>query len=155
MECQMAVPDYQTYMLPVLQALADSERLRPLDIAQRTADAFNLSAEDRAQLLPSGRAPVFRSRVTWALAYLKQARLVQTLARGVYQLTDRGHEVVKRGLPRIDNHVLEEFEEFRAFLERSRGVGGEPRSIRLPLRSMRAPLLKRPWKTPIRHCGRN
>jgi restriction system protein len=51
---------------------------------------------------------------------MKHAGLVATTKRGIYQITERGWAVLARGLERIDNEVLSEFDEFRAFLERSR-----------------------------------
>jgi restriction system protein len=115
----MTVPDYQTFMLFVLACLAGSDSLRPIQIAAYAADALNVSEADRTALLPSGRITVLRSRVGWALSYLKQAGLVETATRGVYTVTQRGRDVLSRGLHRIDNDVLSEFEEFRAFRERS------------------------------------
>ncbi len=83
------------------------------------ADALALSAEDRILMLPSGKSPVYRSRAGWALTYLKQAGLANTPARGVYEITERGREVLARSPSKIDNSLLSEFVEFREFRERS------------------------------------
>ena len=50
----MAIPDYQTLMLPVLRLAASGEQ-RVAEVADRVADEFGLSAEERETLLPSGR----------------------------------------------------------------------------------------------------
>jgi restriction system protein len=48
----MAILDYQTLMLPVLR-LAAKEEQRVGDVADRVADEFGLSAEERETLLPA------------------------------------------------------------------------------------------------------
>ncbi|HET8700025.1 MAG TPA: restriction endonuclease [Gammaproteobacteria bacterium] len=115
----MAIPDYQTFMLPALSALADADTRSRNDVATRAADALGVSAEERELVLPSGKTNVFRSRAGWALTYMKHAGLVATTRRGIYQITDRGRSVLARRLPRIDNEVLREFPEFLDFLNRS------------------------------------
>jgi restriction system protein len=115
----MAVPEYQTFMLPILQILADGASHRRPDIRERAADLLILGPEDRTALLPSGKGTALRSRVGWALTYLKQAGLVEIASRGVYRITQRGKGVLGKGLPRIDGTVLQQFEEFRAFRARS------------------------------------
>jgi restriction system protein len=130
----MAVPDYQTFMLPALQTLARADTLPAIEVAVGAADLLGVSAEERGLLLSSGKYPVFRSRAGWALTYMKHAGLVRTIKRGTYQITDRGREVLARRLQRIDNDVLDEFEEFRAFIERARasrktGSASEPDAL--------------------------
>jgi restriction system protein len=119
----MAVPDYQTFMLPALRALANVDTLTAAEIAARAADALNVHPVEREQLLPSGKIPIFRSRAGWALTYMKQAGLVATRKRGIYHITDRGRAVLERGLERIDNDILSEFEEFQAYQQRTRVEG--------------------------------
>jgi restriction system protein len=116
----MAIPSYQTFMLPALRVLAETDTLHLKEVATRAADALGVPAEERELLLPSGTQAIFRNRAGWALSYMKYAGLVTTTKRGVYQITDRGREVLRRGLPRVDNTVLQEFEEFRTFMERYR-----------------------------------
>jgi restriction system protein len=82
----MTVPDYQTLMLPVLQAAGDGNEHTITDMVQILADSFNLTAEDRSELLPSGRQFRFDNRVHWARSYLKQAGLLQSTGRGNFVL---------------------------------------------------------------------
>lgn len=58
----MAVPDYQSLMLPVLRLAATGIRRVP-EVADAIADEFGLSAEDRAALLPRGRQRL----LAWAI----------------------------------------------------------------------------------------
>ena len=52
----MPIPDYQTLMLPVLQVGQDGNEHTISEVIEILADSFHLSAEDRSELLPSGRA---------------------------------------------------------------------------------------------------
>ena len=115
----MAVPDYQTLMTPTLDALADGEPKSTIAVREIVAARLPISAEDRQQTIKSG-APVFDSRVQWALTYLSQAGLVRRPKRGIVQITDRGRDVLREHPDRIDNHVLIQFEEFRDFKSRAR-----------------------------------
>jgi restriction system protein len=107
-------------MLPLLQVLSEHDEMRTADAIARLADEFRLSPEERLEMLPSGTATKFGSRTGWAKTYLKQAGLIEQPRRGVMRLTDRGREVLAKGHRRVDNNVLESFEEFRAFRSRSR-----------------------------------
>lgn len=97
----MAIPDYQTLMLPVLRHGAAGE-VRVGDVIERIADELNLSAEERASLVPSGQETIIYNRVHWARSYLKQAGLVENPRRGYYHITDQGRIVLAirpSGLP--------------------------------------------------------
>jgi restriction system protein len=75
----MAIPDYQTLMLPVPRASAAGET-RIVDVADRLADDFRLSSEERAAMLPSGRQRVFYNRLHWAKSYMSKAGLINSPA---------------------------------------------------------------------------
>ena len=111
----MAIPDYQTLMLPLLRHLADSQVHRLRDLIDQLADEYQLTEAERKALLPSGRQPVFENRVGWARTYMKKAGLLQSPGRGLVQITQRGLDVLKEAPERITVSSLEQFEEFRAF----------------------------------------
>ena len=69
----MAIPDYESLMLPLLKQLADGSVRVLKDVIAALADECQLTAEERAQLLPSGGTLTFHSRVGWAKTYLKKA----------------------------------------------------------------------------------
>lgn len=56
----VTIPDYETLMLRLLEAIADAADHRLCDVSQRLAETFKLKDDGRRQLLPSGRQPVFR-----------------------------------------------------------------------------------------------
>ena len=114
----MTVPDYQSLMLPVLEQSATGE-VRIGDIVDRLADQLKLSEDDLAELIPSSKQTTFSNRVHWAKSYLKQAGLVEATKRAHFQITERGREVLKSGLSRVDIGYLKQFPEFMAFQNRS------------------------------------
>lgn len=114
----MAIPDFQTLMLPVLRCAAKGDEVRTSDATRQIADELGVSKEERSELLPSGRQPRFANRVHWARAYLAMAGLVEPTRRGHYRITDRGKAVVAAPPERIDRKYLSRFP---GFLERRSG----------------------------------
>jgi len=68
------IPDYQSLMRPVLEEASNGE-IRIRDVVERIGDELGLTAEERSELLPSGKQSRFSNRVHWARTYLKQAGL--------------------------------------------------------------------------------
>jgi restriction system protein len=118
----MAIPDYQTLMLPVLLATADGKEHQLKHLVSLLANTFDMTEEEKTQLLPSGTAYVFASRVGWAKTYLKQAGLLHSPSRGVFTLSQAGTELLASKPTHIDNTTLSQYPAFRDFLERSRAT---------------------------------
>ena len=114
----MPIPDYQTIMLPFLKFVSDGEEHTLREIINGLADEFGLDPEERKELLPSGKQPVFDNRVGWASTYLKKARVVETPKRALYRITDRGQKALKQEPDRVDIKFLEQFPEFKEFKTR-------------------------------------
>jgi restriction system protein len=89
----MAVPDYQSLMLPVLVASSKGE-VRIGDVVNQLAEELELSPEERSELLPSGKQTLFSNRVHWAKTYLSKANLIEITRRGHFKITDRGRNVL-------------------------------------------------------------
>jgi len=113
----MPIPDYQTIMLPLLSFVSDGSEHSNREAVDGLADQFGLTAEERNTMLPSGKQAAFDNRVLWAKSYMKKAGLLESPRRGVIKISDRGREVLKKNPPRIDRHFLEQFEEYRVFME--------------------------------------
>ena len=60
-------------MRPMLEHLAQVGEARNRDADEYLAARFQLSDEELEDLLPSGRAPVFKNRAAWARFHLKAA----------------------------------------------------------------------------------
>jgi len=122
----MEIPDYQTVMLPILRFLKDEKEHNIGEVVDALNDEFNLSAEERQQLLGSGQQTVIRNRAGWARTYLKKAGLIASTRRGFFRITERGKSVLGSNPKRIDVKYLEQFPEFVAFRELRHGRADEP-----------------------------
>jgi len=120
----MAIPDYQSIMLPLLELAGDREEHSLRETIDTLADTLGLTAEERRELLPSGRQATFDNRVGWARTYLKKAGLLKSTRRGYYQITERGLEVWQQNPPKITASFLKRFPEFVEF-QRPRKTEGE------------------------------
>jgi restriction system protein len=115
----MTIPDYQTVMLPLLSELADDRDHRLAELVDRLNDRFNLSPDERTELLPSGSVVIY-NRVAWAKSYLKQAGLIESRSRGTSRITPEGQELLRNPPERITEAYLRRYDSFRAFLDRNR-----------------------------------
>ncbi len=113
----MAIPDFQTCMLPFLRHLADGQEHSLRDAEEALAAHFHLSATERAELLPSGQQGVFKNRIGWARTYLKKAALLASPKRAVFQITERGLKTLSTEPVKLDVKYLEQFPEFVEFRE--------------------------------------
>lgn len=113
----MAIPKFEDFLLPVLEFLAqqgsvDSARQA---LPDPIADRMNISEEDRHLRLPSGVTTTLRSRVGWALTYLKKAGLLTSERRGQFAISQRGRDFLKRNSKGFGVKALSEFPEFVDF----------------------------------------
>ncbi|MBK0329499.1 restriction endonuclease [Rhodobacteraceae bacterium F11138] len=138
----MSIPDYQTFMLPVLRKAAGGE-VKISSVIEELSDEFGLSEDEKAELLPSGKQTVVANRIHWAKTYLKQAGLVDATRRGHFVISERGRAVLAENPTSIDNSLLETFTEFQDFKNRqktpSADGGGESKPEGPPLGDKRTP----------------
>ena len=119
----MAIPDYQTLMLPVLKLAADGGEHKFSHAVELLAGEFSLSTKERNELLPSGSQAVFNNRVGWARSYLKQAGLLSSPKRGFFTLTPKGAALLAKNPERVDISILEQYPEFLEFRNRKKDKG--------------------------------
>ena len=123
----MAIPDYQSLMLPVLKLASDGGEHRMSDVVDTLATQLNLTEAEREELLPSGKQPVFNNRVHWAKTYLAQAKLLVSTRRAFFKITERGRSVLAENVERIDAKFLRRFDEFNIFAGTDKlGVSSSP-----------------------------
>lgn len=113
----MTVPDFQSWFLPLLRLLGDGEVHRIRDAYEFLADELELTPEDRAAVLPSGKQQMYINRIGWARTYLKKAGLIDSPGRALVQITDRGKAVLKDPPERLNVKFLQQYSEFREFHE--------------------------------------
>jgi restriction system protein len=111
----MSIPDYQTIMLPFLKFAGDGHEHSLREATEFLANEFQLSEQERKELLPSGTQRLFNNRVAWASTYLRKAGLLESKKRGFFQIAQRGKDALAKNLDRIDNKYLEQFPEFIEF----------------------------------------
>ncbi|HPW85283.1 MAG TPA: restriction endonuclease [Rhodoferax sp.] len=124
----MAIPDYESLMLPLLKQLADGSVRVLKDVIAALADECQLTAEERAQLLPSGGTLTFHSRVGWAKTYLKKAGLLTQPKRGMVQISAAGTEVLAENLDALSTKYLYRLESFQDFRNGNPSAEGETKA---------------------------
>ncbi len=112
----MAIPDYQSVMLPLLRfAAAQGGEVSTTEAVEALAREFRLTDEDLREMLPSGIAPRFSNRVGWAATYMKKAGLLEATRRGHFRVTPRGQDLLKKHPPAINVKLLQQYPEFLEF----------------------------------------
>ena len=111
----MSVPDFQTWFLPLLQEFQNQklQHIRPL--YETLATKLNLTPEEKAEKLPSGKELVYKNRIGWARTYLSKAGLITSPKRGHWQITQRGLEVLATQPEQLKVRDLKQFPEFVNF----------------------------------------
>ncbi|QJW89754.1 restriction endonuclease [Spirosoma taeanense] len=117
----MPVPDYQSIMLPLLKLVSDKQEYKLNDVTDILSEQFNLSEEEKSELLPSGQSLLFSNRVGWARTYLKKAGLLDAPRRAAIIITERGINVLKQQPAKIDVRFLKQFPEFVEFQTPKKG----------------------------------
>ncbi len=110
----MAVPKFFEFFRGFLIAVEDGELHTAKEVRQILALDMQLSEEDCAEMLPSGKQSTFDNRVAWARTYLDRAGLIETPSRGKYRITDSGRKALASG-EEINLSYLEKSEKFREF----------------------------------------
>ena len=111
----MALPKYDEIYPYLLTCLSDGTSHTAKELQGQVAALMGVTDEERKQMLPSGRQPVFSNRFGWAATYLKKAGLIESPSRGVYILTDAGKHALSVPPHEINNHFLEQYDSFLEF----------------------------------------
>lgn len=109
------IPDFQGCMRPLLAVIQDGQVHRFNEAYEQVCLHFNLTDEERAQKLPSGKQTIIRNRIAWARTYLNKAGLMTAPGRSQLQITERGLVTLKQLPERIDVRFLKQFPEFLEF----------------------------------------
>lgn len=118
----MAIPDYQSIMLPLLKLAGDGEIHKFRVTVEELAKYFNLTPDEKKELLPSGKQPTFDNRVGWARTYMTKAGLLKSPKRGLFEITDRGKNVLAKNPENINKIYLEQYPEFMEFQQLKRNT---------------------------------
>ncbi len=121
----MAVPEFQTFLLPLLRLSADGDEHSLPEVKSAIADELGLTEEDRAELVPSGRKTRLQDRTAWAKTYLQAAGLLESPARARFRITAEGRRLLEEKPIRIDVSLLRRYEPFRQFQGRAAVRAGD------------------------------
>jgi len=111
----MAIPDYQSFMLPLLKYAADNQEHSFNDAIDFLSKELNITDEERNYLLPSGTQFIVDNRIGWAKTYLLKAGLLESTRRGFFKITQKGLDYLKNNPSDLNTKILMQFEEFKNF----------------------------------------
>ncbi len=112
----MAVPDYQSLMLPLLiYAGKRKDEISTSEAVEALVVELKLTEDDLNELLPSGIQSSLVNRISWASTYMKKAGLLEATRRGYYKITSRGLELLKQQPKTVNVRLLKQYPEFLEF----------------------------------------
>ncbi|MGI9190903.1 MAG: restriction endonuclease [Chitinophagaceae bacterium] len=114
------IPDYQKLMLPLLKLVSDGNEHKYRDLIEKLAIEFQITDDERKELLASGNQAIFDNRVGWAKTYLKKAGLLESPKRAIFKITEIGRDTLAKKLDNIDAKYLKQFPSFIEFQNASR-----------------------------------
>lgn len=114
----MAVPDYQTLMLPLLKFFGDGKEYSIRDAVDKLAVELKLSDADLNEKIPSGTQTLLYNRIGWARIYMTKAGLLEKTRHSVYRITERGQAILAEQPKTINAKFLNRFPEFVEFRQR-------------------------------------
>lgn len=109
----MPIPKFQELFVPLLE-LASRERIKRQSATEAMADHFNLTDEERQEMIPSGGMRLIASRTGWAMTFLTKAGLIEKVERATYAATDFGKQYRTKhpdGFNEKDLRQIEGYEE--------------------------------------------
>ena len=81
------IPDYQSLMLPLLKLVSDRQEHKYRDLIENLAVEFEVTDEERKELLASGNQAIFDNRDGWAKTYLKKVGLLDSTKRATFTIS--------------------------------------------------------------------
>ena len=116
------IPKYIEILLPLLNLLQDERVYTSKEYISHLEKEFNLSEEDKKQVISNGKTKLFSNRIAWAKTYLKQAGLVEYPKRGEVKITSEGLAFLKSKPSKITLEDLERYPQFVEFKNRSKSL---------------------------------
>ena len=124
----MAVPDFQSFFRPMLEALSDGASRSLSVMREQLRTTMAISEADLQEMLPSGVRTRFADRVYWANTHLYQAGLIRRPASGVLAITDRGRAFLAKHQGKILVSDLMQFPEFVTFRKKASTPPPDPKA---------------------------
>ncbi|NMR26404.1 restriction endonuclease [Pseudoalteromonas sp. NEC-BIFX-2020_015] len=115
----MSLPDYQSFMTPLLECLANGKTVKLRDIDADVYHKIGLSTEQLKLRIPNGKQTYAYHRLGWAKTYLVQAGLIEQPKRAFCNITQKGLSALATG-ELINNQYLSQYPEFLDFKTRTK-----------------------------------
>lgn len=113
----MPIPTYDQLMRPIL-VRATTEPITRRSMTEAMVHEFNLTDEERAELLPSGSATYINNRVGWAMTFLTKAKLIRKIERATYRATETADAFLKKHPTGFTDKELREIPGYEAAWEK-------------------------------------
>ncbi|MFY7837566.1 MAG: restriction endonuclease [Novosphingobium sp.] len=121
----MAIPDYQTLMLPVLQIAANG-LIKVPEAAELIAEQMALTEAEREEMLPSGKQRLLHNRIHWAKFHMAKAGLISSPKRGVFVASEDGKSLLASNPDRIDLTTLKKIPAFAEYYSQFSNAASVP-----------------------------
>ncbi|MCU0345829.1 MAG: restriction endonuclease [Saprospiraceae bacterium] len=131
----MPIPDFQSILLPLLQSCADGQEHGLRETIETLATTFQLTEEERQELLPSGSQAIFDNRVGWSKTHLMKAGLLESPRRAYFKLTEAGREVLKTNPKELNVAYLKRYPAYLEFIGPNVGKSGKQEEKEVVLES--------------------
>ncbi len=117
----MAIPDFQSIMLPLLDCVKDGKEWNIADMDNHLTNHFSLTEQERTELKPSSSTEtLFHNRMLWASFYLKKAGLLIDPRRSFRKISSEGLNVLKRKPEKINIDFLMQYPSFIEFYSKKK-----------------------------------
>ncbi|WP_424951421.1 restriction endonuclease [Deinococcus sp.] len=113
----MAVPNFQAFFRPFLEAIADGQERSIKEMRHILARSMQISQEDLQLTVKSGQQTQFNNRVSWTKTYMTKASAIDNPGRGLIRINDRGRALLQKPGD-LSSRDLDVFTEFSAFKRR-------------------------------------
>jgi len=95
---QKQLPKFHETFIPTLTVLAEKGLIRRNELRVVVRDRYYLDLpEEILKKKTKSGDTLLLNRIGWGMAYMKQAKLLQQPERGMFQITDKGKEVLEAG----------------------------------------------------------
>ena len=135
----MAIPDFQSVMLPFLETLRDGKERTMRELTEQLAILFKLTEEERQEHLPSGPQSLFYNRVAWAKTHLKNAGLIDNSVWGKVSISEAGRKVLSQKPATLNCKFLKQFPTYLKFIGKTATPDGDEQEGAI-LESTKTPL---------------
>ena len=109
------IPKYNEMYKEVLEAIKNQKEYTTKEYKEIIANKLNISIEERKKTSESG-GNIYNTALSWTIFYLKKAKLIEKIQRGVIKITQRGLDLLATNPEKIDNETLRNYPEFNEFI---------------------------------------